>query len=261
MKAQKKETDFKLSSKEDWAEEWSGGNPMLTFDPTLPFFRDIHKLCQHHLPVSSGMRCLEIGCYPGTYMWYFNTYFKHKVSGIEYVDECVPRCKENMASLGIDAEIIHADLFDYKPPAELWDVVASFGFIEHFTDTQDVIQRHLDLLKPGGYLVLVIPNHAGLNGKILKAVDKDKHAIHNLMPYDQMANAVEKTCQAEIIEGGYYGHLGFWNTDLYPKIDKMSTIPYYASKVPLYILERIAPYVVPNTQFFAPNSALIAKKL
>jgi len=35
------------------------------------------------------------------------------------------------------------------------------------------------------------------------------------MDYQRMADAVIATGRAEILEGGYYGHIGFWNTCLY----------------------------------------------
>ena len=245
-----------------WEKEWSGAPPFLTFDPERPFFSDIHALLQKHLPKDSSLRCLEVGCYPGTYMWYFNHHFGYRVSGIEYVESCIGPCRENMKSLGIDAEIIHADLFSYKPKEgqPLWDVVVSFGFIEHFDDSRAVIDRHLDLLKPGGILVLVIPNHAGLNGRILKSIDREKYDIHNQMSYERMEAALRETGRAAIIEGGYYGHIGFWNTAVYSKAMAMGKLAYFCARAPLYVVEQVGRYIVPNGKFFAPNSALVARK-
>ncbi|GJL84785.1 MAG: hypothetical protein DHS20C02_05600 [Micavibrio sp.] len=250
----------RLSKKEEWAEEWAQSDVMLEFDPNAVFFRDIHNLCQRHLPYDKNMKCLEVGCYPGTYMWYFNKFFGYQASGIEYVEECIAPCKKFMGSLGIDAEIIYGDFFEYSPE-KLWDVVVSFGFIEHFKDTQAVIQQHLDMIQPGGYLVLVIPNHAGLNGTILKFLDQEKYKIHNLMSYKDMASGLKDTKQAEILEGGYYGHIGFWNAALYPKIANWPRIPHFVTQKSLAVVERAGAYIVPNTRYLSPNSALIARKL
>lgn len=255
------DTNF-LATKDHWAQRWSSQDPHIEFDPEKPLFRDIHKLFQKHLPKGPNVRCLEVGCYPGTYLWYFHKYFGHHVSGLEYVGECAAQCQELMQKKNIDAEIIHGDLFSYSVPEDkLWDVVTSFGFIEHFDDVVPSIQCHLNLLKPGGLLAIVIPNHSGLNGKIMKAVDHEKYKIHNHMDYAAMANAVKKTGQAEIIEGGYYGHIGFWNTALYSKVRKKGKFPYYAVRAPLYVIEAAGQYIMPNTQFFSPNAAIIAKKL
>lgn len=250
-----------LTTKEYWAEEWGNEAQKVTFDPQTPFFSDIHRLFQKILPKDKSMTCIEVGCYPGTYMWYFNQYFDYQVSGIEYVDHCIQPCEKNMQSLGIEAEIIHADLFDYKDNGKRWDVVTSFGFIEHFDDTKTVIDKHLDLLKSGGYLALVIPNHAGLGGLILKHIDPDKYKVHNLMSYEAMKKGLLDTGRAEIIEGGYYGRIGFWNTALYSKMAEKGRWAYILVRAPLYIVEHLGRYIMPNSKFFSPNSVLIARKI
>jgi SAM-dependent methyltransferase len=251
------------TTKDYWEKAWKGAGNFLVFDPTKPWFSDLHRLLTKNLPCDPSMRCLEIGCYPGTYMWYFNKYFGYQVTGVEYVDSCIEPCRENMRSLNLDAEVIHADMFSYAPDPKkpLWDVVTSFGLIEHFDDTKAVIQKHLDFLKPGGYLVLVIPNHSGLNGQILKALDQGEYNAHNRMSYERMEENLKKTGQAELIEGGYYGHIGFWNAGLYSMAQKKGRLAYTLVRAPLYVVEHVGRYIVPNTQFFAPNSALIARKI
>lgn len=254
-----KNTEARLSKKDDWEKIWDEGPPMLTFDPENPFFSDIHSLLKRHLPRDKSFRCLEVGCYPGTYLWYFSEYFGYQPYGLEYVEKCAEKCRNHMHDLGLNAKIYHADLFSFTPE-EKWDVVFSVGFIEHFTDTRDVVRKHLDLLKPGGYLVLIIPNHSGLNGKILKAIDKEKYDIHNHMNYDDMKQSVAAAGKATIIAGGYYGHMGFWNTDLYPWLQKKGRAVHFIGRVIFKSIEYLAKYIVPDTAYLSPNCTLIARK-
>ncbi|MGI9305334.1 MAG: class I SAM-dependent methyltransferase, partial [Gammaproteobacteria bacterium] len=179
-------TSNRLSTPDDWSESWESYNPeTVVFDPTKPIFADIHALLQRHLPKDDNSRFIEVGCYPGSYMWYFNRYYGYKPWGLDYVEWCCKACLEHLAKAGVDAEVINADFLSYEPPAdELWDVVASVGFIEHFTNTEEVINKHLDMIKPGGYLVLAIPNHQKVYGELLKRIDIDKYRIHNCMTYD-----------------------------------------------------------------------------
>ena len=252
----------KLASQDHWSKRWASQKPNIEFDPEKPFFSEIHALFKRTLPSKRDLKILEVGCYPGTYLWYFDKYFDYKVAGIEYVEECVQSCKDIMGDYNIDADVVHADLFQHElKDDERADIVTSFGFIEHFVEVSPVIDKHLDLLKSGGHLALVIPNHAGLNGKILKAVDRDKYDLHNHMSYEDMKQAVLDTGRAEIIEGGYYGHLGFWNTALYAEAKKKGNIFYFLVRAPLYILEAIGQHLIPNGKFFAPNSALVARKI
>jgi hypothetical protein len=55
-------------------------------------------------------------------------------------------------------EIIHADVLNAEVDRK-YDVAFSVGLIEHFspTDTLRAVHTHLNLVKPGGYLVLFFP--------------------------------------------------------------------------------------------------------
>jgi cyclopropane fatty-acyl-phospholipid synthase-like methyltransferase len=213
------------------------------------------------LPQDREMRFLDVGCYPGRYLWYFHHYFGYQISGLEYVDWCCEHTRQCLQGHGLEGEIIHGDLLTYQPPSidAQWDIVASLGLVEHFTDTVEVIRKHLDLLKPGGYLVLVIPNHQGLYGRILKLISPEKYRIHNRMSYEDMRGALKQLGRVEILAGGYYGHLGFWNTGLYARVKPMGTLPYLMLRAPLWTLEQ-AGQLLPNTAHLSPNAALVARK-
>ena len=60
------------------------------------------------------------------------------------------------------------DLLDEKKLVtyqNYFDVVFSAGFIEHFKNPSEVLNLHLEILKEGGYLVIMIP----VNNFIVKA--------------------------------------------------------------------------------------------
>jgi SAM-dependent methyltransferase len=86
----------------------------------------------------------------------------------------------------IDPEnVIHADFFDDKFHEEFnehFDIVVSRGFIEHFTELDDVIEKHLNLLAEGGYLVISIPNLSmrSFYGKFSSIFTKERFELHNL---------------------------------------------------------------------------------
>jgi SAM-dependent methyltransferase len=56
----------------------------------------------------------------------------------------------------------------------------SRGFIEHFDDPHEVVKRHVDLLKPGGYLIVSIPNKRGVNRLLAQLFNRRGLAMHNL---------------------------------------------------------------------------------
>lgn len=214
------------------------------------------------LPKNGQLRFLEVGCYPGTYMWYFNHFFDYQVSGMEYVDWCSERVPQLLLSVDVACEVIHCDVLTYQLSSTdlSWDVVASFGLIEHFIDTDQIIQKHLDLVKPGGYMVLVIPSHHGLYGHIVKLVDSEAYITHNQMSYDDILDSLSRIGQVEILAGGYYGRLGFWATGLYQRFERAGRLPYLLFRGPLWILEQVGR-VLPNTSFLSPYAAVVARKM
>jgi 2-polyprenyl-3-methyl-5-hydroxy-6-metoxy-1,4-benzoquinol methylase len=60
-----------------------------------------------------------------------------------------------------------------------WRLV-SWGPIEHFTDTESVISAHVNLLKPGGILIVSIPNLRGFNRWQVERWAADLLPLHNL---------------------------------------------------------------------------------
>jgi len=195
-------------------------------------------------------------------MWYFNAVFGYQVSGLEYIGWCCDKTRELLKGEGIKSDVIQGDLFTWQPesPEARWDVVASFGLIEHFDDTATVIRKHLDLLKPGGHLVIGIPIHSGIYGRILKSIDIEEYAIHNHMNYNDMVRALDGTGEAQIVAGGYCGRIGFWNTGLYTRMRKKGKIAYTLARAPFWALERLGR-ILPNTKTLSPNALVVARKL
>ena len=84
--------------------------------------------------------------------------------------------------------IIKADFFDsdfqdkYK---NSFDVVFSRGFIEHYDDVRSVVDRHIDLAKNGGFVIVSIPNLSGINNLLAKILNIDSYKLHNISIMDK----------------------------------------------------------------------------
>ncbi|MFY9571161.1 MAG: class I SAM-dependent methyltransferase, partial [Blastocatellia bacterium] len=61
-----------------------------------------------------------------------------------------------------------------------FDMVISRGFIEHFTDAQGIVAKHLNLLARGGVLIISIPNLRGFNYLLARILNSEVLAMHNL---------------------------------------------------------------------------------
>jgi SAM-dependent methyltransferase len=79
----------------------------------------------------------------------------------------------------VDGTVHQGDFWKFEPE-ELYDLVLSLGFIEHFDDVDAAFARHLALLRPGGRLVLEVPNFQGIGRLLQRWCDPDWLALHNM---------------------------------------------------------------------------------
>ncbi len=131
--------------------------------------------------LAKGKSFIEIGGFPGVYAAYFYQQGVQDVTILDFHtnDDIVRKFEEiNNLPRGV-IQCIESDFFAFNPEKK-YDVVFSSGFIEHFEDTEDVIQRHVELLSEEGQLLILIPNFLGLNGSIQRRFDKANLDSHNL---------------------------------------------------------------------------------
>ena len=137
-----------------------------------------------YLPKTKGLKMLEIGSAPGNNLVRFSRTFGFVPYGVEYSDDGIELNREIFRLHNINPDnLIHADFFSdefVKQYKGSFDIVYSRGFIEHFTDVEGTVQRHIDLLTKGGYLVVIIPNFRGINYILPWILHKESLLIHNI---------------------------------------------------------------------------------
>ncbi len=131
--------------------------------------------------LAKGESFIEIGGFPGVFAAYFYRQGIKDLTILDfYINEEITRTFEKINGLpGGTIQTIESDFFAFSTEKK-YDVVFSYGFIEHFEDTRDVISRHVELLSHKGQLLMILPNFLGLNGKVQRRFDKENLAAHNL---------------------------------------------------------------------------------
>ncbi|WP_081426708.1 class I SAM-dependent methyltransferase [Sorangium cellulosum] len=204
---------MRLTSQEYWENHWKGylgtedlGGGCEIYDDVAPF-----------LPRGEGLSFLEIGCAPGRILADFCGRLGYTANGLDYA--CDPAIVEQeLTKRGIRVgRIEKGDFFSWKP-AEKFDIVASFGFIEHFQDAGSVVDRHFELVKPGGTVVVGMPNFAGGQKALHWLFDRKNLNGHNTrimnLPF---LEAAARRNGAEIVQARYTGgHFDFWLDDEAP---------------------------------------------
>ena len=154
-----------------------------------------------------GGTCFEVGCYPGYYLIYLGKKFGYTISGIDATPQVADVMPAHVASLGVNAGTFSkADFFQFQADTT-YDVVCSFGFIEHFKNVEEVIERHLALLKPGGTLIISCPNFRKVQYLLHRALDAEKLSRHHLAAMD-----LDRWQRTLLQHGMQIQYKGYWRT-------------------------------------------------
>ncbi|MBI5563106.1 MAG: class I SAM-dependent methyltransferase [Deltaproteobacteria bacterium] len=196
---------MELTDARFWDAYWAKLRLPSEVDEKDSFDRCLAAALRKHLAGCAGS-ALEIGCAPGKWLVFMTKELGLKPSGIEYSEAGMSATIRNLGMLGVDyGEILSGDFFKLSP-APRFDVVASFGFIEHFNDVDAVISRHLEWCKPGAMLVLGVPNFRGIYRPLQSMLDKtilDKHNL-GIMSLDWFKEAAQR----HRLEIKYLGYIG-----------------------------------------------------
>ncbi|MEX0917672.1 MAG: class I SAM-dependent methyltransferase [Candidatus Paceibacterota bacterium] len=219
--------------------------------PIATLFKKILKKNEY-----DGAIALEIGCAPGTFLAYICKEFNYQPEGVDYANGASEITNHTLRKAGLPRAIIHEeDFFTWKPSRQ-YDLVSSFGFVEHFHDLSIGVNKHVDLLKNGGTLVLEVPNFT--NGQ---------YVLHNWLDRDNLVRCNLKAMHISFLEDivkqhnldvKYLGYVGgifdFWweneHPNIFQKLAKLllKPIAYIGRRIPI------------QNRLFSPFIVLIAEK-
>lgn len=138
---------------------------------------EIHELFKNKLGrYLNGKSVIEIGCGGGGYTLMLSE-LTSRLYGIEIDPIRLNETLDLLKKRGRRPAMLFLGDF-FKPfPLGSFDAVCSFGFIEHFDDSKLVIDKHVEILKEGGHLIITVPNikarvdlrmRPNINAKILE---------------------------------------------------------------------------------------------
>jgi len=167
-----------------WDQNWSQADIPKLFDhndQNLDNYVNLqlHEYLKVLLKDKKEFSVLEIGCANSVWPMYFYQQFNAEIHGLDYSEIGCEKSRRLLNHYKIPGEIYCADLF--TPPADLlekFDLVVSFGVVEHFENTTDCINACAAFVKPGGMIFTLVPNIAGIIGSIQKRIDKSIYDIH-----------------------------------------------------------------------------------
>lgn len=198
---------------------------------------------------------LEIGGYPGRFLAYLADKYKLEPTCLDYNSD-VTKIQECMQVFGIEEyDVIQTDLFKHQTEKK-YDIVYSLGFIEHFSDFNQVMDLHCNYLKPGGTLMIMVPNKRWLRKWYGYLVDYHNLKAHNLKCMNfKTFQEFAKRNNLNIKKLSYFGEFQ------YGVHQKLNIVQEFIKRVVKFIFKRINPFLrkYPNS-FYSSSIIAVYKK-
>lgn len=187
------------------------GLPVTNYSQHL-FYETILRKYVASMP--KGSTIFELGSAPGGNLLGMWQRYGLEPYGVEYSEEGLEENRRNFKVFGLDgSRIYQADIFDLEFQAlhrEEFDVVFSRGLIEHFDRPEESVAVHLQFLRKGGLLFVVIPNLRGIHWLFTWFFHRESLAHHNLSLM-KLRNFEKVFSDDHLLkkECGYYGTFNF----------------------------------------------------
>lgn len=195
----------------------------------------------------------EVGCFPGSYLQLFGE-FNCVLNGIDNTKRTTElavflrKCKYKVG------HIFNRNLFTNKV-LKKYDIVCSFGFIEHFYDWRRVIELHSNYVNSSGYLIITVPNFYGYVQRIFHTIiDGENLLRHNIdaMKLKKISSFLQ-TLGYDIINMQAIGEFSTWHENHNPSFIQRKIIKLYQEK--LKFLEKREPSI-----HWSPYLGIVAKR-
>lgn len=118
----------------------------------------------------------DIGCAAGDTTMELQA-LGYQMSAVDFEPQRMARAREVACKHGLKVRFLNEDLRRVEH-SECFDGMIMGEVLEHFTEPRAILEQHLTLIKPGGKVVLTVPNMASLRAR-LKLFCFGEFADHN----------------------------------------------------------------------------------
>lgn len=164
---------------------------------------DNHPICRwldNQICPGEGLSCFEIGCYPGKFLVLLGNR-GYELNGID-LSEKTTVMADWLTSKGFKIGGLEKGDFLVHKLDKQYNLVCSFGFIEHFNNWHDMIDSQLAMTTSEGLCVIEVPNlnsplyrllYGIFEPDILKSHKSDAMSLKNITNYINKLNHDIKT--------------------------------------------------------------------
>ncbi len=186
----------------------------------VPQHHPVRKWIEEIVPNTTSNNCLEIGCYPGKFLAVFGD-MGYKLNGVDFFHGTIDMSVWLSQRYKV-GDFYESDFLKFHTTKQ-YDLVCSFGFVEHFKNWPEIIRKHIALVKHGGLVVIEVPN---LNSplyhflyKYLEPEVLDNHVLE-AMSLQGMSDVIKRE-ECEILSEQYIGKFYFRFVTKHTKSSKL----------------------------------------
>ncbi len=111
----------------------------------------------------AGGELLDVGCANGDFIFGMQHSGQWHCQGIEISPEVAAVARSRTG-----AEIIEKDMLEARLPTAFYDLITFWDVLEHLPKPYEVLQTAYQSLKPGGWLVIRVPDPGSLSARLFK---------------------------------------------------------------------------------------------
>ncbi len=218
----------------------------------------VREWFEKSVPKGEGS-CIEIGCFPGQFLACFGE-LGYELNGLDLIPKVKTILPQWLKDCGYNVGTFYNEDFLTFKMREQFNIVASFGFVEHFTNWEEVINSHMKLVKENGYLIISAPNFRGLFQRAFQSLfNKESYKRHNIqaMKPEEWAKIIGES-GFKIVSSGYFGHFHYWVNE--QKRDILSKIVVHFFIDILLPIIKWLPFPK-DKKLYSPFCGVIAKKI
>lgn len=209
-----------------------------------------------------GDRLLEAGCGGSVFLPYFVQQHGLLAEGLDNSPEGCALSQAIARQSGFASAIHFGDVL--HPDAALrgrYHSVFSFGLAEHFSPTTSIVGALKAFLRPGGWLITVVPNMHGLVGALQGLVDPAVYRLHVPLSPQALA-AAHRACGLSVQSSRHLMTVNFSVVNFSGATSRINPhlglrLASWASKC-VWSLERLGVPELPN-RLTSPYVAVIAQ--
>ena len=132
------------------------------------------RVLGRHVPVDRPADVMDVGCGLGAWLGHLARNTAWRLRGSDVSEWAIAGNRRRLP----EVELTVAGATEQPHPAASLDAITACDVLEHVPDRDAAAAAITTMVRPGGYVLIVVPVYDGLAGPIIRTLDKDPTHLH-----------------------------------------------------------------------------------